>query len=109
MDIRDQSVGVVGAISKHAPLGVSWLVLALHSLCISWGLPPLRFLFSLADSLYPTENVAGRHRVERALALSCFPSKCYFSLLGQLEHSYSILGHVSVLVEKLSFVQYLIR
>lgn len=95
MDIRDQTVGVVGAISKHAPLGVSWLVLALHSLCISWGLPPVRFLFSLADSLYPTDNVAGRHRVERALALSCFPSKCYFSLLGQLEHFVFDFGAVS--------------
>lgn len=76
MDIRDQSIGVVGAIFMHTPLGVSWLVLAQHSLCISWRVPPIPFFvlfFSLADLLYPTENVAGRHGAERASTLFLLP------------------------------------
>lgn len=37
MDIRDQSIGVVGAIFMHTPLGVSWLVVASQSFCIRGG------------------------------------------------------------------------
>lgn len=41
--IRDQSIGVVGTVFMHTHLGVSWLVLALHSLCISWRVRSVLF------------------------------------------------------------------
>lgn len=80
MHIRDQSIGVVGAISMHTALGVSWLVLARHSLCISRRVLTATFfffLFSWADSL-SHRYVAGRHGVERVSAIFLLPLTALF-------------------------------
>lgn len=96
--IRDQSIGVVGlilCIPIWVFLGSFWLYIpyAFRVGCVLYFFPPV------ADSLYPQNMSQGGMGLSKCPRFFCFLSERDFSFLGQLEHSPSILIHVSILFE----------